>query len=173
MTKTPPLLPAELLRRTLRTARFDGTSLLILSGLFAIASASGRDGIGMVVGLLVAGAGALELHGAGLLAGGERRGISWLVFSQLYLLATILGFVAFKLEHVDLEFWHQFWSYMSADQQQQLLQLQPGFTEDQVLTGMYVRIYYLIAFLTVLYQGGMAIYYLRRRRAAAAALAEE
>jgi hypothetical protein len=170
MSKTPPLLPAELMRRTLRTAHFDGLSILVLSGLFALVSASAQDKLGTVVGLMVAGAGAIELHGAGLVRHGEFKGMKWLVLSQLYLLATILGFVRYKLGHVDLGFLRQAFSYMSTDQKQQLLQ--PGFTEDESLGAMYSALYYLIALLTIPYQGGMALYYLRRRRAVAAALAQ-
>jgi len=171
MSKKPPLLPSELLRRTLRTARFDGGSVLFLSGLFALASASGQDGVGTVVGLLAAGAGAIELHGSQLVQMGDLRGMRWLVLSQLCLLVTVLGYVAWKLDHVDLSLWRMIWTHLGADQKQQQLAA-AGLSEEDYLQAMYATCYHLIALLTIPYQGGMAIYYLRRRAAVTAALAE-
>ena len=49
----------------------------------------------------------------------------------------------------------------------------PGINEDEYLKSMYLMCYYLIALITIPYQGGMALYYLRRRRPIAAALAPE
>ena len=102
MARKPPLLPAETLRRVVRTAKFDGTGILVISGAFALASASVHDVTGAEVGLLVAAAGAMELHGAGLIRNGERRGTDWLVASQLFLLAIILGYVGWRLQRMDI-----------------------------------------------------------------------
>jgi hypothetical protein len=44
---------------------------------------------------------------------------------------------------------------------------------DQVVQWSYHLTYAIVGVLTVVYQGGMAIYYYRRRTAVAAALAEE
>jgi len=54
--KAPPLLPEETLLRVLRVARLDGLSVLVIAGVFALISALAGDGVGAVVGLLVAGA---------------------------------------------------------------------------------------------------------------------
>ena len=94
--KAPPLLPEETLIRVLRVARLDGLSVLVISGVFALVSALAGDGLGAVVGLLVAGAGAVELHGATLLEHGEPRGIDWLTGSQGFLLATIALYCALR-----------------------------------------------------------------------------
>jgi hypothetical protein len=169
MSKKPPLLPSEALRRTQRVARFDGTSVLVLSGLFAIASAASQDKAGTIIGLLVAGAGAIELHGFSLLQTGNVKGMKWLVFSQLCLLVMILGYAEFKLQHVDMSVLHQLWSTLNADDRQQQLLL-AGATEDEYLKGLYTTCYRLVIVLTVLFQGGMTLYYLRRRRPIAVAL---
>ncbi|HEY1107235.1 MAG TPA: hypothetical protein VGE76_01345, partial [Opitutaceae bacterium] len=55
-----------------------------------------------VIGLLAAGAGAIELHGAGLLGHGDRRGINWLIASQPVLLTVIYVYCALKLSHPEL-----------------------------------------------------------------------
>ena len=43
----PPLLPAETLRRVLRVAKMNGSSVLVISGLFALVSAAGHDLTGL------------------------------------------------------------------------------------------------------------------------------
>src|SRR5262245_17604351 len=60
----PPLLPEVTLFRVLRLARFDGMGAMLLGGIFALLSASAGDFPFASIGLLAAGAGAVELHGA-------------------------------------------------------------------------------------------------------------
>ena len=62
----------------------------------------GGDSSGALVGLITAGAGAIELHGAGLLQAGESRGLRWLIGSQLFLLVAIMGYCALRLQQVEL-----------------------------------------------------------------------
>ena len=62
----PPLLPSETLMRVLRLAKLDGMGVLLLGGLFALMAASGGEKPFAIIGLLAAGAGAIELHGAAL-----------------------------------------------------------------------------------------------------------
>lgn len=164
----PPLLPAEALRRTVRLARLDGTTMLVIAGVFALASASGKDGLGAAVGLLVAGAGAIELHGATLLRAGAVRGVNWLVASQIFLMAVVLGYVGHRLGHVEVGPMRA----LLTDEQRVVIR-QAGMTVDTFLTTVYRIVYDGVAVATVLYQGGMALHYLRRRGPIAAALAEE
>jgi hypothetical protein len=184
----PPLLPAEILRRMLRTARFDGASILVIAGAFALGSASLHDAGGTGISLMVAGAGAIELHGAGLLRHGEERGLRWLVSSQIYLMLMMLGYVAFSLRHVDLAAIRQLINHMlellrqylgPQDSERLIPQFmaasrqaiaQAGLTVDDFLRQMYFLIYTVVGLITVLYQGTMAIYYARRQTAVAAAL---
>jgi hypothetical protein len=164
----PPLLPAEALRRTVRLARLDGTTMLALAGVFALASASGKDVTGATVGLLVAGAGAIELHGATLLRHGAARGVNWLVASQLFLLVVVLAYVGQRLAHVDVTSMR-----VLLTEEQRTVIRQAGMTVDSFLATVYRIAYELVAAATVLYQGGMALHYLRRRGSIAAALADE
>lgn len=165
MTRIPPLLPEETLARVLRLARFDGMGVLVFAGFFAILSALAGDRIGAVIGLLIAGAGAIELHGATLLQHGERRGMSWLVGSQLYLMVAILGYCEFRLANVDLSLLR---SAVTDDLKTQLATV--GWGVDEFIRFAYRITWFVIAAVTVLYQGGMAIYYLRRRRIVTLAL---
>jgi len=174
MSSKPPLLPAEIVARLLRVAHFDGISVLGLCGVLAIASAGYGDFTGAVIGVLIAGAGAFELHGAGLLKAGQPCGLNWLVGSQLYLLAAILSYVGWRLVSYDPATMRRILepTLHTAEIQAQLSAA--GATEADLLA-MVRKIYFaglsLVAVGTLLYQGGMAFYYHRRRAAVVAALA--
>jgi hypothetical protein len=165
--KPPPLLPDETLHRVLRVANFDGISVLAVAGTLALASASVGDFAGAAIGLLVAAAGAIELHGAGLLRSGEARGMNWLVASQPYLAAIVLGYCALKLTAYDVTVLRE---AMTSDLKKSLAE--SGYEEERFLRGLYLTVYVILAVSTLLYQGWMTAYYHRRRRAVAAALAE-
>lgn len=167
MAPVPPLLPAEIFRRVLRMAHFDGSTVLFVAAAFGLAAALLHDQTGTVVGVLAAGAGALELHGAGLLRHGEARGCRWLVASQLALLAVILGYAALRLEHVNLA---PMESLLTAEQRRVIAQ--SGLTPAEVLGMTYRLTYVVVCAVSLVYQGGMAVYYFRRRGALAAALSE-
>jgi hypothetical protein len=163
----PPLLPAHALRRVTHIARLDGLGVLTIAGLFALASALLRDEVGTVIGLVVAGAGAIELHGVALLRHGAERGMRWLVGSQLLLLVVVLGYVVLRLWHVDITMMRP----LLSDQQQKVI-VESGLSVDQFLRLIYKTTYILVGVATLLYQGGLTIYYQRRRTAVAAALRE-
>jgi hypothetical protein len=168
MTKLPPFLPEETLRRVLRVARLDGLSVAFVAGVFALISALAGDGIGAITGLLVAGAGAIELHGASLLVHHDARGMKWLVNSQLVLLLTVLGYCALHLTHSPLP---DLPSEVDVLIQQDADQL--GMTKQGFLQLFNRMLYGGVAGATLLYQGGMALYYWRRREAVARALETE
>jgi hypothetical protein len=163
----PPLLPQETLRRVLRIAHFDGMSVLVIAGVFGLLSAWAGDYLGAVIGLLVAGAGAIELHGETLLRGWSPRGMNWLIGSQLFLMVAMLGYCALRLTHVVLPPIPPQLETMIETTAEQL-----GLTKDEYMLFVYRLGFQVIAGLTVLYQGGMAFYYLRRRAVVAQALAE-
>lgn len=149
----------------LRVARLDGLGVLLVAGLFAVLSALASDRLGAIVGLLVAGAGAVELHGAALLEHGERRGTRWLVASQLYLLVVVLGYCQYRLTHLDLALLR---SAVTDELRNQLAQRNRSV--DDFLRLMNNITFAIIAVVTLAYQGGMALYYYRRRHAVAQAL---
>ena len=166
--RAPAQLPDETLFRVLRLARFNGTSVLVIAGFFSLVSATAKDVPGALVGVFVAGAGALELHGAGFLRRGDERGVSWLVGSQLYLLVVVLAYVAFKLLHLDIE---QLRPLLTADQRETIKLA--GLAEDEFLRLTSTIMAVTFGFVTFVYQGAMAYYYHKRRSAIATALADE
>jgi hypothetical protein len=167
--KKPPLLPIEALRRVVRMARFNGTGILVVAGAFALLSASTHDTASTAIGLLVAGAGAMELHGATLVQRGEERGMNWMIGSQFYLMAVIFFYVGQGLHHVDISLFQR---YVSLNDEQRQTIAQSGLTIDQFFRGVYVASYVTFGVVTLFYQSGMAFYYRRRRPAVAAALRE-
>lgn len=166
--RTPPLLPEETLHRVLRVANFDGWSVLAVAGLLALASASMGDFWGAAVGLLVAAAGAIELHGAGLLRTGEARGMKWLIASQPYLLAIIVGYCALRMWNYDPALLR---AAMTSDLRESLAEA--GYEEERFLRLIYATTYLALGIGTLIYQGGMTVYYYRRRAAVMTALEAE
>src|SRR5277367_6274103 len=172
-TLQPPKLASEILRSVLRIARFDGLSVLFLAGFFALVSAASGDVSGAAFGLLIAAAGAIELHGMGLLRAIDRRGMTWLVSSQVYLMVVVLGYVAFRLANPDSDPVVKLVKAAVATDGSDLQQA--GLDPAKVMADFpaQLRLLYLaVAAVTVVYQGGMAVYYLRRRTAVETALDE-
>ena len=162
----PPLLPDETLQRVLRLARADGLGVLIVATFFALTSAAIGDLTGAVVWLLVGGAGASELHGGVLLRGGEARGLSWIVASQFLLLFVVAVHCALRLSHYDATLMRE-----ALTPEMKATVAQAEIKEEDFLRLVYNTTYTAIAGVTLLYKGGLALYFHRRRQAVAAALA--
>jgi hypothetical protein len=169
MARKPPPLPHETLARVLQIATMDGRLVMIVATFFAVLNAAAQQGLGAIVGCLVAGAGALELHGAGLLRAGALRGVDWLVRSQLLLLATMLIFSAIRIASPDLSRLDQV--PFTPEMLETLDQM--NLTKEQFARGVNTVVYLIVGLVTLIYQGAMAFYYHRRRAAIATALAEE
>lgn len=163
--KAPPLLPEETFARVVRVANLDGLSVMAIAGLLALAAASMRDFQNAAVGMLVAAAGAIELHGVALLRAGVARGMKWVLASQPYLLAVLLSYCALQLASYDPE---PIRAVMTNEMRATLEQA--GHTEEQFIRDVYTTVYVVLAIGTTLLQGGMTLYYWRRRDAVLAAI---
>jgi hypothetical protein len=174
MTPTPPLLAHETFVRVLRIARMDGLSVLGVAGFFSLLAAGAGETRSAIVGVVVALAGAIELHGASLLQHGDVRGMNWLVRSQIFLLMVLLAYCGWRLTWVDLEPLRTAFHTtlrMPLMQQMWATNQEMGITEDQFLVQSYTLVYLSLAIATLVYQGGMTLYYLRRRDPVTRALA--
>ena len=164
----PPVLPEEHLARVERVGRTHGTSVLFVAAFFALLSGVAGDYLGAIVGLLVAGAGAIESHGAALLREGEPRGVTWLVGSQVFLFIAIEGYCAVNLIHFVLP--------PIPDELLPMLKLkaeQAGMSVQDFCVFAYRSFFSMVMVLSVFYQGGMVLYYFLRRDSVARALGEE
>jgi len=163
--KAPPVLPEFVLIRVRRVGSIHGYSVLFVAGMFALLSAMAGDFFGAIVGLLVAGAGAIEHHGASLLGAGDSRGTVWLVSSQSVLFVTIAGYCFIRLRHVEIP--------AIPDEIRPMLEMnaeQAGMTLSQYLSFMYQFFFRLLLGLSILYQGGLGLYYFSKRHAIRRAL---
>lgn len=163
--KAPPLLPGETFHRVVRVANLDGMSVMAVAGFITLAAASVGGYRGAGIGLLVAAAGAFELHGVGLLRAGRAHGMKWILASQPYLLTVMLGYCALRLSTYDPALLQT----VISDEQRLVIE-QAGYGEEEFLRNVHDLSYYLLAIGTLLYQGGMTIYYLRRSDAVVAAV---
>lgn len=158
----PPLLPEVKVARVEQLGRLHGTCVLYVAGLFALLSALTGDYLGAVTGLLVAGAGAIEHHGAALLREGEARGISWLVASQFFLFVAIAAYCAIQL--------YRFEPPPLPENLRPLIEVnaaQLRLTPEAFVALAYRAVFWLLLASSVVYQGGLALYYFSRRDAVA------
>ena len=164
----PPLLPEKILARVERVGRLHGGCVLYVAGVFALLSATGGDTLGAIVGLAVAGAGAIEHHGAAMLGQRDARGVSWLVGSQVCLFAAIAVYCAVRLAHIELP--------PIPAELRPILEInaaQVGLTVEEFVPMIYRLMLKLVLGLSVLYQGGLGLYYFSKRHAIAQALGDE
>jgi hypothetical protein len=164
----PPLLPEETLVRVLRLARFDGTGVLVLGSIFALMAASAGEVRFAIIGVLAAGAGAVELHGAALLRQGEPRGMNWLIASQPFLLTVILAYCALRLWLMEIPPVPEAFQGVFAMNAQQWGMSVPQF--QRTLNAITATA---VAAASFGLQGGMMIYYVKRREPVEKALSSD
>lgn len=166
--KAPPLLPAETLERVLRHARLNGSWVLIVATFFGLLGAVNAEVKPMVGWLLIAGTGAMALHGFLLLNAGNPRGTGWLVGAEVSCMLLLLGICAWQLTHIDLG---ELRPLVTPELRESFRQL--GMQEDEGLLASYYLSYAFLAVLALAYPGGLALYFHRRRAAVTAALDEK
>jgi hypothetical protein len=161
----PPLLPSATLHRVLRIARMDGLGALWIATFFALTSAAIGDLTGAVAWLLLAGAGAIELHGAVLLREAEARGINWLVASQLLFIAVVFAYCAQRLTHYDPTALRQ-----ALNDEMKAKLAEANYDQEKFLLMVWRMTYGVMAAATLLYKGGLTVYFSRRRAAVVSAM---
>ena len=154
----------------------NGLSVVLVASIAAVLYASTGNTLNALAGLLAAGAGAMEVHGASLLRRGFKQGMTWVIRAELLLLAVIWIYCGVRLAHPDLtelrETFHA--SLQIPIMQKRWAEAQQlGLTEEQYLNAVYQLTNLGVAFATLLYQGGMVIYYSRRQKAVEIALSQE
>ena len=110
----------------------------------------------------------MELSGASRLRHGDARGMRLLFWSHFQIGASMMVYVAVRLLNPEIEPLRKAVTPELAEQIQQV-----GMSVDQFLLEMMRIVYFSLVAATLLYQGGMTIYYMRRRAAVMAALQED
>lgn len=164
----PPLLPEETLARVLRLAHLDGMGVLVLGGVFALMAAGTHEVPFAVVGLLAAGAGAVEMHGASLLRASDERGMNWLIASQPLLLLIIWCYCGLRLTHFEMPPLPESMAELAT-----VSAAQWNLTTEEYFRVLNTITVAVLAVVALFYQGGMTVYYWRRREPVARALADE
>lgn len=165
-----PSAPEKRLQRVLHVARFDALSLVVVAAPAALVSLCFGDRLGAAVGAGITLCGAIEWRGRGQLLHRRLSGIAWLCVSQLLCLAFI-SLYAWHLAHL-LQADHIL-SLLPAFSREQLTEL---FPDPESLETLLLSVQQLsaaaLALAAVVYQGGLAFYYLRSAPAARAVFAE-
>ena len=149
--------------------------LLVIATGFAFGAALLHDVHGTIVSLLVAGAGAIELHGVGVLGHGEVARLRWLVTAQVYLMFVMLTYVLYSLQHADIAALRHLLQFDVRRHGRVPRGASPGrraigHARGRVPPRPRRFLYLLVGLATVLVQGGMAVYYARRQPAISEAL---
>lgn len=179
---TPAPTPAEkTLKRVLVIAAFDGWSLIIVAGLSLLLTLLLVEPVGIVLSLLVLTAGMIEFRGRRALKNSDAEtGMKLLVRSQLFLLAVILIYCARSIGSFDADYVKEQVIPAVSDMYQSLLGInlaeylqQAGLTVADLVPlahKAFLILYGSVAFISTLYQGGMAWYYRSRTRLVTEAL---
>jgi hypothetical protein len=161
--------PNETLHRVMRIARLDGWSIAIFAGLCALVSLVTGDLVGAVVGLIVAAGGVVELRGLKKLTQHDAEGgMTLLIRAQLIVLGSIWCYALGKLAGFDAE---TAMNGMTPDMKTMIDQV--GLSTAEIVRLLRVTFYGMYAtvlVVTLIYQGGLALYYRNRRETVREAL---
>lgn len=163
--------PAEKsLRRVLLISAIDGWSIAVFAGFCTLVSLVLGEWIGVSIGAVITFAGVLELRGRTRLIRGEITGLSWLIRAQVLILATI-GLYAFRnllaFDEAALM------AEITPELRNAINQLGISMADFQALMKpVYCGFYLTVIGVTLLFQGGLALYYASRRAQITRALAQ-
>lgn len=171
--------PADVLRRVLKISRLNGWSVAIFAGVSTLVSLALMDPIGIAVCLLVMFGGLLEVRGQRMLSRRDADGMRWLVRSQLvvlgviwvYALPRLLSFDATYLQDEAIPNLRELLAASGTDLDSLLAQ--SGLSTKDIVPlvhQFFVILYSGVMLATLLYQGGLALYYRRRTAAVEEAL---
>ena len=147
------------LRRVLRISKINAWSVTIISGVFALLSLLGMSLVGVLVGGGVAGAGLMEMRGHRRLEAGEPGARQWMVASQAWLISCVLGYCGWRLAALDRD--DPFALLGDTAGLVELVGLAGVSLEEvgELFVQIYTYTYGAVAGLTLVFQGGLALYY--------------
>ena len=167
---TPAPTPQEKsLKRVLLFSRLNGWSVIVVAALGTLLALILGDLLGSFIGLLAIASGWMEVRGGRMLTQRNPAGMSWLVRSQLFLLAVVLAYCASRLGSYDEE---TMLANLTPDMEAVLQEAGIGKADIVPLVRMaFYGLYGTVAVTVVIYQGGMALYYRSRVKPVTEALA--
>lgn len=168
MTDSSSTPPEKVLQRVLLVSAIDGWSIVAVAGLGALVTLLLGDLLGVGVGLLVLAAGVIELRGRHRLRRRDPAGMKLLVRAQLFLLSVILVYCVSRLGSFDGET-----AMASLTPEMEAALKEAGLERADVLPlvqTVFYAVYGTVAFVSVIFQGGLTLYYRSRTSAVTAAL---
>jgi hypothetical protein len=154
--------PVRKLHRVINVARADSTAVLFCSGASLVLALANSNWVFAIFSVLAIVAGLMERHGAKLLDDGYSAGIGWLPGAQGVLFTVILGYVAWRWKHFDPA---AYWAEIPAVAQEKIIaqmresRLDPDVDREPLLRVMNGLMCFTLGFVTLLYQGGLALWY--------------
>ena len=169
MTDPAPTPAQKVLHRVLLIAAIDGWSVIVIAGLGILLTLLLGDFSSLFVGVLVLAAGVMELRGRRQLRRRDPGGMKLLVRAQLFLLAVILVYCASRLGSYDQE---SMLANLTPDMKAMLKESGIEMADLAPLVQLaFFLTYGLLALLTLIFQGGLILYYRRKTRLITDALA--
>jgi hypothetical protein len=150
---------SKALKRILLLSRLNAYSIVVIAGSFGLLCVVLFEPTGIVVGAAVTAAGLMEIRGHRRLRAGVLGARAWMAGSQAWLVGCVLIYCAWRLLAFDPE--DPLAVLGDAEMLRttaSLAMVPPGMLEDLVTT-VYTLTYKLVAVLTVVFQGGLALYY--------------
>jgi hypothetical protein len=169
MTAPTPTPPEQILRRVLLVSALDGWSLVAIAGLGMVLTLVLGDWLGTGIGLLVLAAGLGELRGRHQLQRRDPAGMKLLVRAQLFLLSVILVYCVSRLGSFDGDT-----ALANLTPEMEAALHEAGLARADILPLVQIAFYATygtVAVLSLVFQGGLALYYRSRTARVTAALA--
>lgn len=156
------------LERLLKISLFNGMSIAVVAGLATLLTLVIGDWLGVVVGLLVTGAGLIEIRGHSLLKRGQPSGCHWLKNAQLFLLSVLWIYCLYQLTSFDST---KLMDALPADSRQLLASsgIDIASLAPLIRTASFA-VYGGVLLATLIHQGGLYLYYRRQTPAVLTAL---
>src|SRR3990172_1140324 len=166
--KPDPATAEQTRQRVLKISRVNGRCVAIVAAICTLVALLLGDWVSAGVSLFVTAGGLLELRGHRQLARGDVAGMRWLVRSQLWELGVICAYAVARLASFDEGLIRELAPPEIQDALKEL-----GTSLEEILPMVRVAffaLYLVLIVATIMYQGGLALYYSRRRGIVARAL---
>lgn len=150
------------IQRVLSVSLINGWSVAGFAGLCSLGILLMGDGLGFLVGLLVAISGGLELRGNALLKAKVLTSFRWLVGSQLYLIVVLWSYAIWQLVRFDSQ---NVWALFSDEFKELILKVNPDvYLVEALIRITYPATYCALVVTVLIYQGGLCLYYRSRKK---------
>jgi len=163
-----PTPQAKALKRVLGVSRLNGWSVVVVAALGALLALALGDLVSVAIGAMVAFAGGMEVRGHKQLRRRNADGMKLLVRSQLFLLSVILVYCASRLGSFDGD---TVMGNITPDMEAILKE--SGILRSDILPLVrlaFFTLYISFAAVTLIYQGGLALFYRNKTRLVTEAL---